>query len=115
MDVLLMTKVKNVVKKAFGSNVEFKLHNIDINGCKRGCSGFIRNPENNVTVYINTEKSSLPLPYGYLIRYAKDFSDYTGCRNRMQNHSLETLVNEVCDMLRNPAGWERELVSWNKV
>lgn len=113
MDALLMIKVKNAIKKKFGSEVEFKLHNIDINGCKRECSGFIRNPENNVTVYINTEKNCLPL--GYLVRYAKDFNDYSGCRNRMQNHSLEMLTNEVCAMLRNLAGWERELVSWNKV
>lgn len=46
---ILMTKVKNAVKKALGNDIRFKLRNIDINGCKRGCSGFITNPANGVT------------------------------------------------------------------
>lgn len=35
--------------------MEFSLHQISINGNKRGTSGWIINPENNSVVYVNTE------------------------------------------------------------
>ena len=75
-----MTKLKNGLKKK--GNFEFKLSNININGRKVGCSGFIINPENGVIVYVNTEKSCYyPLSDKNLVRYAKTDSDYTGLHN----------------------------------
>ena len=75
--MLLATKFKNEIKKATGlDNLEFRLKNITVNGQKRGCSGFIYNPDLDVYVYVITE----PSVYQNLTvcRYAKDFKDYTG-------------------------------------
>lgn len=110
---ILMTKVKNAVKKQFDGDVEFKLRNTIINGDKRGCYGFIKNPENGVVVYLDTEKSVLS-SLGYLVRYAKDFKDFTGTRNRMNHWSLDDIVEEVVKMLSNEAEWKQELASFKK-
>lgn len=80
MKPLLMTKVKNQIKK-YWPNAEFKLHNININGDKKGCSGFIKNPDNNSIVYIDTESANISY-LGYMYRYADNFTDYTGYHNR---------------------------------
>ena len=45
-------KVKNLFK---GKPFELKIKDININGQKRGCSGFITNTETGKICYINTE------------------------------------------------------------
>lgn len=110
MERILMTKVKNAIKKSFGTDVEFKLSNININGDKRGCSGFITNPANGVTVYVDTEECK---PYGIMYRYAKDNKDYTGCRNRW-SHDFGEYIGEICKLLKNEAEFGRELASYRK-
>lgn len=115
MGVILSQLVKNRVIKhsEFHKELEFHLKNIVINGSKRGCSGFIRNPQNGVVVYINTDASSMTVQNASLyVRYAKDLKDYRGCCNRVRRYDIELLVSEVCRMLRNQAEWERELASF---
>ena len=75
--MLLATKFKNAIVKETGlDNLEFRLKNISVNGQKRGCSGFIYNPNTDVYVYVITEPSCYKDMT--VCRYAKDFVDYTG-------------------------------------
>lgn len=95
-NALLMTRLKNGLKKK--GNYEFKLSNININGGKTGCSGFIINPENGVIVYVNTEKSCYaPLSNKNLVRYAKSDHDFTGAMNDFATD--EDVVNKIVSML----------------
>ena len=48
--LILTTKLKNAINKK-KPGMEFSLHQISVNGNKRGTSGWIRNPENNSVVY----------------------------------------------------------------
>lgn len=97
---ILMTKVKNAIMKK-RNNVSFALRNININGDKRGCSGFIVNDINQTVVYINTEPCGGALKYMY--RYADNTKDFTGYHNRWAQ-SFEELINAVNDLLdKSPA------------
>ena len=101
--VLLMTKVKNDLKKH--GDFEFKLSNININGAKRGCSGFVMNPQNGIVVYVNTEKSCYaPLNKKNLVRYAKNDHDYIGSINEWATD--EELATKVVSMLNNKQRYE---------
>ena len=102
--IILSTKLKNSINKKNNNNLqlEFHLKNISINGEKRGCSGFIRNVNNNSIVYIDTEgikwngKNKL-----YLYRYADTVKDYSGYHNRWAN-SLENLSDNILELLKVP-------------
>ena len=99
---LLKTKLRNHIQKsAKDMELEFVFDNININGQKRGCSGFVRNVSTGVTVYINTERSVLSSMKNYLYRYAKDTKDYRGGHNMFVD-TLDELSAEVCRMLRTP-------------
>lgn len=96
---LLMTALKNRFKKV--GDYEYYLKNININGSKRGCSGFIKNPETKKIVYLTTEyvcgNCYKPFENKVMYRKAKDLKDYTGGTNRW---CLESeLVNEVVKAL----------------
>lgn len=53
---LLKRKVQNACEKQpHGNELEFSLKNIVRNGEKVGCSGFVRNKETGLIVYLNTE------------------------------------------------------------
>lgn len=93
---ILMTKLKNELKKRTTKDLEFKLRNININGNKRGCSGFIKNNENDTIVYVNTEPCATNLQFMY--RYADSFTDYRGYRNRWAN-TLDDLVLSIDRLL----------------
>lgn len=81
---LLMTALKNRFKKV--GNYEYYLKNININGVKRGCDGFIRNPENGKIVYLTTEyvcgNCYKPLANKMMYRTAKDLKDFSGGENQ---------------------------------
>ena len=99
--IILSTKLKNSINKKNNNNLqlEFHLKNISINGEKRGCSGFIRNVNNNSIVYVNTEGVKWAGKIrDYLYRYADDFRDYTGYRNRWVN-SLDNLSENILTLL----------------
>ncbi len=50
-DIILGRKLRNAIEKHI-QGMEYHLHTINVNGDKRGCSGFIRNPNNNAIVYV---------------------------------------------------------------
>ena len=86
-------KVKNMFK---GLAYEFKLRNIDVNGQKRGCSGFIVNTVTNKIVYIDTEPCfNAAGLYGnknnaVMLRSAESLKDYHGGMNQWS--SIEGIV-----------------------
>ena len=91
--MLLSQKFKNaIVKKTGLTNLEFRLNNTLVNGQKRGCSGFIYNPDTDVYVYVNTEPSCYKDMT--FCRYAKDFKDYTGGFNN-NCYSEEELIKKT--------------------
>ena len=88
-------KIKNaILKKDPNGDYEFKLKTININGVKRGCSGFIK--KGNNVVYISTEYSDSYL--NYLYRYAKDFKDYTGHNNQYAK-TFDGLIDAIIKCL----------------
>lgn len=98
--LILSTKLKNAINQhAEGMDLAFTLKNININGSKRGCSGFVRNNANGSVMYVTTEA-----PYRcdlrYMYRYADNEKDYRGYRNRWAN-SLEELATEICRCLHS--------------
>ena len=106
---LLSTKLKNMIRRATacdGYEPEFSLENILINGSKRGCSGFIRNPLNGTVVYVNTEPCTYGGITGYLYRYAKNVGSYKGHgRNHYTaEYAPEMLASDVCEFLRHKKG-----------
>ena len=86
----LKTKLWNAVQKAndmYKLDLEESLHNISVNGSKRGCSGHIINKRNGKCIYLTTEKScGVYLANKSMIRYAKDAKDFSsislGCVGR---------------------------------
>lgn len=94
--MLLATKLKNEIKKK-NPNLVCELKNININGRKTGCSGFITNPKNNSVVYVNTEPNFGDI--GYLYRYARDNKDYSGYNNHYAKPT-DAFVNAVCLALK---------------
>lgn len=80
--IILSTKLKN----KFTEKHTVSLKNININGNKRGCSGFIS--LGNVIVYVNTEKFG---SLGYMYRIAKHMKDYTGGVNQWAK-DIDSLV-----------------------
>lgn len=94
---LLAIKLKNAFLKASaGYNFDIQLKNVIINHEKRGCGGFIINPENNNCVYITTDCSYCNMPIMY--RYADDNKDFTGHTNRWCK-TIDELVSSVTKML----------------
>lgn len=96
---LLMTALKNRFKKV--GDYEYHLKNININGVKRGCSGFIRNPETGKTVYIDTEfvcgNCYKPLENKVMFRTAKNLKDYSGGINQWctENELVDKVVKAL--------------------
>lgn len=96
--LILSTKLKNAINShANGMDLTFTLKNININGSKRGCSGFIRNNANGSVVYVNTEEPCYSELH-YMYRYAENEKDYTGYRNRWTN-TLDELASAICTCL----------------
>ena len=93
---LLKTKMENELNKRI-KHLLFDLRNININGNKRGCSGFILNLDTSAVVYINTE----PVSGKYLYRYANNNKDYTGYQNHYATN-ITSLINSVVEFLKIP-------------
>ena len=94
-----MTKLKNTIM-ANKPGMEYHLKNISINRVKKGCSGFVKNPDNGAIVYINTEENTVG-PEAFMCRYADSTTDYRGYRN-VWTKGLDELVAQVCIMLDKP-------------
>lgn len=100
---LLSTATRNAITKAArGMNLEFGLRNIVINGQKRGCSGWIHDPDSGNTVYVNTEPSCVGLTY--LVRSAPSKEICGGSRDGANYHEkdLKAIAQRVVSLLRQP-------------
>lgn len=94
--LILSTKLKNALNKT-GAELRFNLKNINVNGVKRGCSGFIINEHTGTVVYVNTE---MCIPYGYMYRFADNDRDYTGYHNRWAE-TLDDLISGISACLKS--------------
>lgn len=112
--VILTTKLKNAILRHAGSmNLKFTLRNTSINGVKTGCSGFIRNLDNNSVVYTTTEESVASW-LTYLYRRADDEKDYGSRRWYNQwtnNKDLEELAECICRLLAQDPSEDRSCSS----
>ena len=105
----MISKVKltRAIKK-INPELEVKLDPIRLNGIARGTSGFIYNPANGVTVYVNTEESCADwLKDKSLVRYAKHDKDYRGCKNNFPKNS--EIVSYIIKMLNDKSAWTFEV------
>ncbi len=99
--LILSTKLKNAINThANGMDLTFTLKNININGSKRGCSGFIRNNANGSVIYVTTERSCATFLKPYMYRYADNEKDYKGYHNRWAN-TLDELASAICTCLKS--------------
>ena len=90
--MLLANKLKNAIKREMPeTNVKFVLHNINVNGRKLGCSGFVLNRDNGMVMYVSTETTL----FGYMYRRAKSTSDYIGGYNRWASTEAELVKGIV--------------------
>ena len=96
---ILKTALKNRFIKEIGDDVlEFHLQNININGEKRGCFGFIKNKTNGKIVYVNTEPVCYNLLKNQILyREAQSLHDWTGSRNHWSKNG--NLIDDVLKML----------------
>lgn len=101
--MLLMTKLKNEIKSQL-PNAKFFLKNININGVKRGCSGFIK--YDDVIVYVNTETTII---LGLMYRYAENLKDYKGCTNMWAPEKDNKYINAITDALKNKIAYRNEI------
>lgn len=98
-NVILKRKVFTAVQKMCSATLENHLCNIQVNGQKRGCSGFIVNKATGNCIYLATESSVYqPLAGKYMYRYAKNTKDFTGEENQWAD-CFETLVEKVAKYL----------------
>lgn len=110
--IVLPTKLKNAVIRVCSppqrENLEFLLRTITVNGDKRGCSGFIRNPANDAVVYVNTERPVYCALENYMYRYADAVYDYRGYRNRWAD-TLDELAQGIAEILNTPVSETTEI------
>ena len=57
---LLAVKLRNQLRK-IDPALEVELKNININGAKRGCSGYITDPRTGRVIYVDTEALLQPI------------------------------------------------------
>ena len=100
-NIILSVKLKNALSK-LNRDLTVDLHNIIINGDRRGCSGFIQNKDNGTNLYLNTELSCGSTKYLY--RYAEHRKDYRGLSNRYAG-SFDELFSAI-DSSLNKSGSE---------
>lgn len=64
---LLAVKLRNQLRK-LDPTLEVELKNINVNGMKRGCSGYITDPRTGRVIYVDTEALLLPILGGAMWR-----------------------------------------------
>lgn len=110
--MLTSVKLKNRISNLNLSSHEpvalkFIVSNIKVNGDIRGCSGFIKNIDNGVTIYVCTEPC--PVIYGgtqLMYRYALHDKDYRGCINHWATE--QNFADDVYKALFNVNNYNRE-------
>lgn len=115
--MLTAIKLKNRISKLVQASerpivIEYtNLRNIKINGETRGCSGFIRNLDNGVIVYVDTEE--VPILVGRLMyRYAKHNKDYSGCHNCWAKES--NYCEEVYKALLDKTAYDNDVKRYTR-
>ena len=101
--LILTTKLKNAINKRI-SGMEFYLSQITVNGNKRGTSGFIKNPENGLIIYVNTEGIKWDgKGRQYMYRYADSVRDHSSLKYRNRwAYSLDELAENIVNLLQEP-------------
>jgi hypothetical protein len=90
--MLTLSEIKMLFKD---QPVEINMRKISVNGSFRGVSGFIKNTNTNLIVYVNTELGTMQR---MLYRCARDFKDYQGGSNRFAKNS-DDLFTGVIELL----------------
>lgn len=99
--MLLSIKLKNQIKSIQQEGLEFHLKNTKINGRTVGCSGFVKNLETGIVVYIDTEKSCYqPLNKLNLYRIARDLKDYGGFHSKNLWSEDSSLAESIVNLLK---------------
>ena len=91
----LMTKTRNSIKKTLPGIVD-NLKNINVNGRKMGCCGYVSNPKNGKTIYLCTDV--LSAPYGsYYYRTAPEMNAPTSLHgNNCWAKTFESFIEKIC-------------------
>lgn len=101
---VLAVAMKNALAKILGTDCEFKVKNIRINGEARGCSGHIR--WHGRVVYFTTERSCFgPLSDKFMYRKANSMQDFTGGTNQWCEGGKDTLAREIAKLLTDDRLW----------
>lgn len=77
---LLPVRLTNAIRKKNGDRdcpFVFSLRTLMNCHKKRGTYGFVANPHNGVTIYINTQQTDMPTP-PIMYRYARNDHDFRG-------------------------------------
>lgn len=115
---ILMTKLKNEIKRAkpaLKDTLQYDLKNININGRKKGCYGFITNPETGITVYVSTEALPLRADSKVMVRVANDNHDYKGYRNVFCKEDVKELVKLILEMLCDNKRHLAKTYAWGRM
>lgn len=105
MPALLATKLKNQLL-ALNPDLTVQLKNVNINGVKMGCTGFITDPGTERIVYVCTDNNHNPQNTRVYYRVARSTKDYTGGRNQFAQHT--DIAQSLVTLLTSP-NFDREL------
>lgn len=99
MKALLATKLRNELR-AIKPNFQVQLRNVDVNGVKMGCSGFVTDPATGRVVYLNTDHNHGTNFDRAYFRVARDTTDFHGGRNHFSGYT--ELAEAAADLLKSP-------------
>lgn len=92
----LAVKTRNAIKRRVpGAEVQIK--NVLVNGRKLGCNGFIRNPANGKTAYLDTDVLDIG-GKRYLYRSVENMEDYRGGINQWAK-TFEEFIDSACRLI----------------
>ncbi|MCB5280465.1 hypothetical protein [Arthrobacter sp. ES1] len=107
MKALLATKLRNELL-AIKSDLQVQLRNVDVNGIKMGCSGFITDPATGRVVYVNTDHNHGTNFDRAYFRVAREAKDYRGGRNHFSGYT--ELADAAAELLKS-TNFDRELAA----
>jgi hypothetical protein len=107
MKALLATKLRNELL-AINPDLQVQIRNVDVNGTKMGCSGFVTDPATSRVVYLNTDHNHGTNYDRAYFRVARDAKDYRGGLNHFSGYT--ELAEAAADLLKSP-NFDRELAT----
>lgn len=100
MPRLLTRAVKNRMLKV-DPNLEFDIHQVNVNGRKMGCSGYVTDPETGNVIYLSTDLIEVIGQHmDVMFRTVRDKNDTHGLTNHWA--SDDTFAAEAVHLLRHP-------------